>query len=50
MAEIIIDYFTKLFNSNGPSPEEMYHVLDCVQARVTSQMNLLLCGPFTAWR
>lgn len=48
MNEIFIDYITNIFNSNVPSREEMYHVLDCVQARVTLQMNLVLCAPFTA--
>ncbi|XP_073272102.1 uncharacterized protein [Primulina huaijiensis] len=48
MAEIITEYFTNLFDSNGPSPEDMSHILECVQAKVTQQMNLLLCAPFTA--
>ncbi|XP_073041940.1 uncharacterized protein [Primulina eburnea] len=47
MVEINVYYFSNFFNSNGPSPEEMAPFLDCVQSKVTHQMNQMLCAPFT---
>lgn len=48
MAEIVIDYFTKIFTSNGHSTDDMATVLGCVPTKVTAQMNQSLCAPFTA--
>lgn len=47
MAEIVTDYFTNLFTSNGHLTDDMLVVLDCVPTKVTAQMNQSLCAPFT---
>lgn len=47
MSEIIHDYFAELFTSNNPFLAMMHPVLDNIESSVTSDMNYILCAPFS---
>ncbi|XP_073019456.1 uncharacterized protein [Primulina eburnea] len=47
MAEIVVDYFSNLFKSDGPSMQDMNQVIDCVQPKINAQMNSVLCVLFS---
>jgi len=42
---IISNYFADLFSTSRPAGVKV--VLDCMQSKVTSEMNVTLCKPYT---
>lgn len=39
--------FDKIFSSSGPTKEDMERILQCVECKVTEEMNALLLAPFS---
>ncbi|XP_073014526.1 uncharacterized protein [Primulina eburnea] len=48
ISAIVLDYFESLFTSSNPLDDEIGRVVDAVAPQVDTQMNQVLCAPFTA--
>lgn len=48
MANIVVDYFAKLFATTSPNEQTMEEVLSAIEPRVTADENSLLANPFTS--
>lgn len=47
MAEIVVDYFSGLFDTTSPSEQVMIDVMEVIESRVTADENQTLTMPFT---
>lgn len=44
---IVLNYYSQLFTSYGPSTRDIAFVMDVITARVTPDMNTQLVAPYT---